>query len=115
MSHLPIDRRSFIASTVAGAIALTQTTARAIEPITRTRGHHFKLSMAAYSYRDLLQAKPPKLTLIDFIDDCAKFGLDGTELTSYYLPQPPTEDYLRQLKGEAFRRGLHISGTAVGN
>jgi sugar phosphate isomerase/epimerase len=94
---------------------LTPTAAHAIEPIARTAGHHFKLSMAAYSYRGLLQAKPPKLTLIDFIDDCAKFGLDGTELTSYYLPQPPTEKYLRELKTEAFRRGLDISGTAVGN
>jgi sugar phosphate isomerase/epimerase len=113
--HSLLDRRSFIASTLAGAAAFSQTTASAIEPIARTGGHHFKLSMAAYSYRDLLQAKPPKLTLIDFIDDCAKFGLDGTELTSYYLPQEPTEEYLRQLKGEAFRRGLDISGTAVGN
>jgi sugar phosphate isomerase/epimerase len=115
MNQLAIDRRSFIASTLAGAAAFSQTSASAIEPIARTTGHHFKLSMAAYSYRDLLQAKPPKLTLIDFIDDCAKFGLDGTELTSYYLPQPPSAEYLRQLKGEAFRRGLDISGTAVGN
>ncbi len=115
MNQLAIDRRSFIASALVGAVSLTPTTTRAIEPIARTAGHHFKLSMAAYSYRDLLAAKPPKLTLIDFIDDCAKFGLDGAELTSYYLPPQPTEEYLRQLKGEAFRRGLDISGTAVGN
>jgi sugar phosphate isomerase/epimerase len=115
MNQLPIDRRSFMVSTLAGTAALVQDTAHAIEPIARTSGHHFKLSMAAYSYRDLLAAKPPKLTLVDFIDDCAKFGLDGTELTSYYMPQRPTEEYLRQLKGEAFRRGLDISGTAVGN
>ena len=110
-----LDRRGFLVSTIVGAAAFSQNTAHAIEPIARTSGHHFKLSMAAYSYRDLLQGRPPKLTLIDFIDDCAKFGLDGTELTSYYLPQSPTEKYLRQLKGEAFRRGLDISGTAVGN
>ncbi len=111
----PLDRRRFMLSTVAGAAALSPIAARAVEPMVRTDGHHFKLSLAAYSYRSLLQAKPPKLTLIDFIDDCAKFGLDGTELTSYYFPQPPTEEYLRQVKGEAFRRGLDISGTAVGN
>src|SRR5262249_44218359 len=89
--------------------------ARAIEPIARTPGHHFKFSLAAYSYRDLLKAKPPKLCLVDFIDDCAKFNLDGTELTAYYFPDPPTADYLRQIKSEAFRRGLDVSGTAVGN
>jgi sugar phosphate isomerase/epimerase len=113
--HSSLDRRGFLVSTLVGATALSHSTGQASEPIARTGGHHFKLSMAAYSYRDLLQAKPPKLTLIDFIHDCAEFGLDGTELTSYYLPQLPTEAYLRQLKGEAFRRGLDISGTAVGN
>ncbi|HEY3391577.1 MAG TPA: sugar phosphate isomerase/epimerase family protein [Lacipirellulaceae bacterium] len=115
MNRFSIDRRSFVLSALAGTAAFSQTSAHAIAPIARTSGHHFKLSMAAYSYRDLLQAKPPKLTLVDFIDDCARFGLDGTELTSYYLPQQPSEEYLRQLKGEAFRRGLDISGTAVGN
>jgi len=99
---------------VSGAAALALK-ARAIEPIARTSGHHFKFSLAAYSYRDLLLGNPPRLSLVDFIDDCASFDLDGTELTSYYFPDPPEEVYLRQLKGEAFRRGLDISGTAVGN
>jgi sugar phosphate isomerase/epimerase len=113
------DRRRFmlsgLASAVTGAVATSPKIARAIKPISRTDGHHFKLSLAAYSYRDLLQGDPPRLTLVDFIDDCAAFGLDGTELTSYYFPQTVTEAYLRQLKNEAFRRGLDISGTAVGN
>jgi sugar phosphate isomerase/epimerase len=113
------DRRRFmlsgLASAVTGAVATSPKIARAIEPISRTDGHHIKLSLAAYSYRDLLQGDPPRLTLVDFINDCATFGLDGTELTSYYFPQTVTEAYLRQLKSEAFRRGLDISGTAVGN
>lgn len=113
------DRRRFmlsgLATAIAGAFATSPQAARAIEPISRTGGHHFKLSLAAYSYRDLLQGTPPRLSLIDFIDDCAAFGLDGTELTSYYFPPTVTEAYLRQLKSEAFRRGLDISGTAVGN
>jgi len=113
------NRRCFILSTLTGAATaaamLDPTDARAVEPISRSKGHHFKLSLAAYSYRDLLQGNPPRLNLVDFIDDCATFGLDGTELTSYYFPKAPTEAYLRQLKGEAFCRGLDISGTAVGN
>jgi sugar phosphate isomerase/epimerase len=96
-------------------MAVAAKSSLAIEPISRTNGHHFKFSLAAYSYRDLLKGKSPKLTLVDFIDDCAKFNLDGTELTSYYFPPAPTEEYLRQMKSEAFRRGLDVSGTAVGN
>lgn len=77
--------------------------------------HQFKFSLAAYSYRSLLTGDNPKLTLVDFIDDCAKFGLEGTELTSYYFPADPSDDFVNRLKGHAFRKGLDISGTAIGN
>ncbi len=113
------DRRAFIRSSLAAGIAgigaVRLPLARAIRPIERTKGSHFKFSLAAYSYRDLLKGKPPKLKLNDFIEDCAEFGLDGTELTSYYFPQRPSAEFLRQLKSTTFRRGLDISGTAVGN
>ncbi len=88
---------------------------RHLEPIKRVGGPKFKFSLAAYSYRDLLTAKPPKLSLDDFITDCAKMQLEGTELTSYYFPKDPTNEYLRHLKQLAFDLGLDISGTAVGN
>jgi sugar phosphate isomerase/epimerase len=99
----------------AGIAAVNTPLTRAIEPIQRTAGSHFKFSLAAYSYRDLLNRKKPQLTLNDFIEDCAKFGLDGTELTSYYFPPNPSPEFLRELKAAAFRRGLDVSGTAVGN
>ncbi len=87
----------------------------AIEPIKRTGKAKFKFSLAGYSYRNLLSGDPPKLTLDDFITDCAKMGLEGTEPTSYYFPRNVTHEYLRHLKHLAFRLGLDISGTAVGN
>jgi sugar phosphate isomerase/epimerase len=62
-----------------------------------------------------LKGDSPTLTLTDFIDDCAKFGLEGTELTSYYFPKNTTPEYLRTLRRQCFRLGLDVSGTAVGN
>jgi sugar phosphate isomerase/epimerase len=81
-----------------------------------------------------------KMTLDGFIDFCASIGLDGTELTGYYFPafvqntpirRPPADpsddpaarqarvdaatDYLNSLKNHAFRLGLDVSGTAIGN
>ena len=117
------NRRGFIrhcAALSAGAgllASLDPHSAHAIEPIARNGKSFFKFSLAAYSYRDLLNAKPPKpkLTLDDFISDCAKMGLEGTELTSYYFPQEPTHEYLLHVKQLCFRLGLDISGTAVGN
>lgn len=114
-----LTRRGFLGSSMFAAAGLTATlrpsAARAIEPIERNGAARFKFSLAAYSYRDLLGGKAPKLTLSDFIADCAKFGLEGTELTSYYFPADTDDAYLRKLKLEAFRLGLDISGTAVGN
>ena len=107
-----LSRRSFVAGCSAVALA---STAAAIEPIPRNGQPKFKFSLAAYSYRELFKGESPKLTLQDFIDDCAKFGLEGTELTSYYFPKNTTAEYLRTLRRQCFRLGLDVSGTAVGN
>lgn len=117
-----VNRRQWLHHVGLGALsAATVTTgmtgqlANAIEPIPRNGKSKFKFSLAAYSYRDMLTAKPPKISMADFVDECAKFQLEGTELTSYYFPEGVTADYLRQIAQRAFRLGLDISGTAVGN
>src|SRR3989440_1304182 len=117
-----MNRRRFLHSStaVASAVAISglAQSAAAIEPIQRNGTPKFKFSLAAYSYRDLLlpkQGKEPQLKLKEFIDDCAKFGLEGTELTSYYFPKETTADYLHALRRQCFRLGLDVSGTAIGN
>lgn len=80
--------------------------ARALSP-------RFKLSCAAYSYRQHLD-KEKSMTLDGFVEKCARMGLDGAELTSYFFPRTDA-DYLNHLKRKAFLLGLDISGTAVGN
>lgn len=115
---MTLSRRSFLGSSAllaAGALTGGAATASAIEPIARSGVPKFKFSLAAYSYRELLSGENPKLTLHDFVSDCAKFGLEGTELTSYYFAKNVSPDYLRQLAAHAFRLGLDVSGTAVGN
>ena len=112
------SRRSFLstsAALTAGAALAGLPAARAIEPIARNGKAKFKFSLAAYSYRDLLSGMNPKLTMADFVSDCAKFGLEGTELTSYYFPKNLTHDYLHLLAAQCFRLGLDVSGTAIGN
>lgn len=111
------NRRRFLQTCAASASAMAASSQAllAIEPIARNGKPKFKFSLAAYSYRKLLSGEKPELTLSDFISDCAKFGLDGTELTSYYFPKKVTQPYLRQLKRECFHAGLDVSGTAVRN
>ena len=111
-----LSRRELLQSSLlAGSAAAISSVASAIEPIARNGKSKFKFSLAAYSYRGLLAGDKATLTLKDFVDDCAKFGLEGTELTSYYFPKDTTPDYLRALRRQSFRLGLDISGTAVGN
>lgn len=114
------SRRSFLnyltaASGVFATTAIAPRPLRAIERIQRNGAPKFKFSLAAYSYEKLLTGPTPQLTLEDFLQDCMQMQLDGAELTSYYFPTDPRPAYLRKLKGMAFRLGLDVSGTAVGN
>lgn len=111
-----ITRRNFV-----GACALSVTApALAIEPIKRSGKQNLKLSLAAYSLRNLLPfprrgKKDAKMDMLDFVDYCAKLGLDGTELTGYFFPDPLTSDYINRIKRRTHVLGLDISGGAIGN
>lgn len=106
-----VGRRGFIA----GAVGLV-----AGAGVSRVKGQainsrRMKFSLAAYGYRDLLNVKQPTMSLFEFVDECVAFGLEGTELTSYYFPEDVSDEFLRKLKLHCFRQGIHISGTAIGN
>ncbi|MFN0052103.1 MAG: sugar phosphate isomerase/epimerase family protein [Planctomycetales bacterium] len=121
-STMPIsatpNRRQFFQVALAGGLTVglgRWPTATASEPVRRNGKSHLKLSLAAYSYRDLLTKKENPMHLDDFVRLCADLDLDGTELTSYYFPKDFTTDYLIHLKQLTFRLGLDISGTAIAN
>lgn len=115
----PLTRRDILKRGVLTAAGLGtlagQPFARAIPPIGRTRPSHLKLSIAAYSYRDYLTSKPPRMDLFEYVNLAADMGLDAVEPTAYYFPQDVTTDYLHRPKRHAFVLGLDISGTAIGN
>lgn len=115
-------RREFLQRSASGALALTGLAysvpqALAVDPIHRPGKPRLRLSLAAYSFRDAFNRpdSADRLSLLQFIDYCADHGCDGTELTSYYFPKDPTDEFLVKLKRHAYLRGLDISGTAVGN
>jgi len=66
----------------------------------------------AYSYRQYLTKG--EMTLEQFLDLGVDMDLDGVELTSYYFPNTETQT-LYDVKRMALRRGLEVSGAAVGN
>lgn len=113
------SRRSFFKTVAAGAaltaLSAINQSASALEPVVRNGKSHLKLSLAAYSFRDLLGGDTPKMTMLEFIDKCAEYDLDGCELTSYWFPKEITPQFLNDIKHRAFRLGLDISGTAIRN
>lgn len=121
----PLNRRQWMGAAFAGALAVTLAGVApllAASPPVRNGKSHMKLSLAAYSFNRILlknwlpeQITGAKFTLEQFIDFCAEQQLDGTELTSYYFPKDPNDDYLVSLKERTFRLGLDVSGTAIGN
>ncbi len=113
------SRRAFLKTVTAGAAlaacSAASRPAAALEPVLRNGHSHLKLSLAAYSFRDLLGGDQPKMSLLEFIDKCAEYNLDGCELTSYWFPKDVTPQYLNEIKQRAFRLGLDVSGTAIRN
>jgi sugar phosphate isomerase/epimerase len=116
-----LSRRAFAAT--AAALAAAPAAALAMDPVRRQGPSRMKLSLAAYSFRHYLTdhrrgTKPTAaapMTLESFVDLCAGYPLDGVELTSYYVPEPPPDGYLQALRRRAFLLGLTVSGTAIGN
>ncbi|HSV72579.1 MAG TPA: sugar phosphate isomerase/epimerase family protein [Chthonomonadales bacterium] len=85
------------------------------QPVRRVGPPRLAVGCCAYSYREhLTGAASPALSVEGFLDECARAGCDGVELTSYYLPNPLPYHAARLLATRACRLGLHIAGTAVG-
>lgn len=118
-----MQRRQFLTNTCAVSLLASplaaRTCAATIDPFQRPKPGKLKLSLAAYSLRKYLAAKPAdvaqKMDLFDFVDLCQQYGLSGAELTSYYFPEQVTEAYLLKLKRHCHLRGISISGGAIRN
>ena len=106
-------RRAFL-KTLGACAAAEAVAARAIEPFQRAGAPAFRLSLAAYSFREAFR-DPAKMDFPKFIDFCAAQGLAGAELTSYYFPKDVTDEQLLAVRRHAFLRGVEVTGTAVGN
>jgi sugar phosphate isomerase/epimerase len=108
-----MDRRGFLQTGAAlAAASLVPAEAKAAPA---ARGPKYKLSLAAYSMRQYLDLKNPKMKLEEFIEKCVEWGCDGTELTEYYFQKPLTPEYLTRIKRTAIKAGLPITCTPIGN
>ena len=55
-----------------------------------------------------------KIEMLGFIDYRATLGIDGVELTGYFMPSPQTREAINELRLRARMHKLDISGGAIG-
>jgi len=70
----------------------------------------------AYSYRKYLDFRyqgPGKMTMEDFILKAVELGIEGVDITTYWL-KSTEPDYLLNLRHLAFKHGVPFSGAAIG-
>lgn len=114
-----MQRREFIGTCSALAVAGLVRPSRAMEPLNRPKPGKLRLSLAAYSMRKYLDlpkdGSAPAMDLFQFVDFCFEHGIPGAELTSYYFPKSFDDQYLMKLKRHCHLRGVTISGGAIAN
>lgn len=110
-----MKRRTFL-----NTLALAST-AHAIEPFARRSAQFSGLGLTTYSLKRHMkwwwgkQTNSGALSMADFLDYCAKLGLEGAEITSYFFPDPLDKQHIHALKRRAHLLGLDITGGAMGN
>lgn len=98
-------------------LSLNTTLSFATDPIQRKPPARLRLSLSAYSMRKYLAAKDPaqQMSLFQFAEFCQQNSVTGVELTSYYFPNPVTDEYIAKLRLHCHLLGLTISGGAIRN
>jgi sugar phosphate isomerase/epimerase len=70
-----------------------------------------RTAICAYSFRDELAKRT--MTYEELIRLAADLGVDGLDLTVYWLPQNLSDDYLLSLRRLAYRYGIDIYGIGI--
>lgn len=97
--------------------------AYAQEAVKKPDHAYIKLALNAYSFNDMLTGNrqkdnKPTLTLPQLLDWCASQDIDAIDLTGYYFPGypgVPSDEYIYNIKRQAFKLGIDISGTGIKN
>lgn len=123
------NRRSFLRTAsllplaAAAGVGLSAIPSQAeLKPVVRAGSTMLKVSLNAFSFSRLLNAKVKHgkkgIDLFDLVDFCAKHNIDGLDATGYFFPgfpDVPPDNYVYDLKRKAFECGVGISGTGARN
>ena len=95
----------------APALALGAVPLASHAAVAEPTGARLRPALCAYSYRDELAKKT--LSYEDLIRIAAENGVDGLDTTVYWMPAPPTNDFLYSLKRTAYKNAIEIYSIAI--
>lgn len=124
-----VSRRDFLRlactlpiAATAGLSVIPVTAFAETKPVPRSGSTMLKVSVNAFSFSRLLNAKLKHggdgIDLFDLVDFCAKHNIDGIDPTGYFFPgfpSVPPDSYIFDLKRMAYESGVGISGTGARN
>jgi L-ribulose-5-phosphate 3-epimerase len=109
-----VDRRNFLFGAAAASLAVPAmniaTTASAAETQQRDGTARLLVGCCALSYLPYFNAG--SMTMEDFIVKCAESGVQGVDVTTYWLKSTDPQ-YLTSLRHLAFKNGIPLSGVAI--
>lgn len=105
------NRRNFLTALPALSLVRASSFSTSI-----SSNQHFKISLNAYSFNDMLMKK--KISLTELLEFTAKTGFEAIDMTGYYFssyPAVPSNEEIFSFKKKAHELGISISGTGVRN
>jgi sugar phosphate isomerase/epimerase len=108
-----LPRRSFLQAAglaAAGSLVISPSAGARPEEGSAHARPRLLSGCCAYSYRKYLE--PGKMTMADFFLKAVELGVDGVDVTSYWLKSTEPE-YLHGLRHLAYKHGLPFSGVAI--
>ena len=106
-----MKRRELLKMVPAAAGASLIPSARADAPKSTGGSARIKSALCAYSYREQLQSG--KMSYEDLVDIAVEHGIDGLDLTVYWLPKTGMDAHLMSLHRKAYLAAVEIPAIAI--
>lgn len=106
-----MKRRELLKMVPAAAAASLMPSASAVAPRSTGGSARIKSALCAYSYREQLESG--KMSYEDLVDIAVEHGIDGLDLTVYWLPKTGMDEHLLSLRRKAYLAAVEIPAIAI--
>ena len=106
-----MKRREILKMVPAAAGAILMPSAFAVAPTSTGGSARIKSALCAYSYREQLESGT--MSYEDLVDVAVEHGIDGLDLTVYWLPKTGMDEHLLSLRRKAYLAAVEIPAIAI--